>query len=129
MDILGLRWHFFCRDLISNPRPVLDSLAQTTRVMLLDFFVKPQNGLFAFLLVRFNLVSKKWFPFFWHCIGPLSSILIFLVSQNYCTSVELICGYRFLIISQEIDVFVLKHRWHLQAQYYQAHTHHLDFLS
>ena len=36
----------FCyRGPISNPRRVLDSLAQTTRGMLLDFFVKHQNRL------------------------------------------------------------------------------------
>ena len=34
---LDLHWHFCCLGPISNLRPVLDSLAQTTRGMLLDF--------------------------------------------------------------------------------------------
>ena len=38
-------WNFCCWGPIWNPRPVLDSSAQTTWGMLLDFFVKPQNGL------------------------------------------------------------------------------------
>ena len=33
----SLRWHFCCRGLISDPRPVLGSSAQTTQGMLLDF--------------------------------------------------------------------------------------------
>ena len=36
----GPRWHFCCQGPILNPRPVLDSSAQTTRGMLLDFFCK-----------------------------------------------------------------------------------------
>ena len=41
--------HNFCwRVPILNPRPVLDSSPQTTRGMILDFLVKPQNVFFAF---------------------------------------------------------------------------------
>ena len=36
---LGPRWHVCRRGPILNPRPVLDSLAQTTRGNVLDFFV------------------------------------------------------------------------------------------
>ena len=37
---LGVRWHFCLRGPILNPRPVLDSSAQTTRGNQLDFFCK-----------------------------------------------------------------------------------------
>ena len=40
--------HNFCwRGPILIPRPVLESPAQTTRVNVLDFFVKPKNGISA----------------------------------------------------------------------------------
>ena len=48
---LPIRWtvgrrHKFCRrGQILIPRPVLESPAQTTRVNVLDFFVKPKNGI------------------------------------------------------------------------------------
>ena len=47
---------FCCRSPISNPRLGLDSLAQTTRGKVLDFFVKPQNGLVALVF------EKRCFP-------------------------------------------------------------------
>ena len=48
---LPIRWtvrrrHNFCRrGPILNPRPVFEPPAQTTRVNVLDFFVKSKNGL------------------------------------------------------------------------------------
>ena len=42
---LGPHHNFCCRGLISNPRPVLDSSAKTTRGMILDFLGKtPKRG-------------------------------------------------------------------------------------
>ena len=50
LDCLSVRsWDhagiFGCRGPILNPRQVLGSSAQTTRGMLVDFFVKRQNGI------------------------------------------------------------------------------------
>ena len=42
---LGLCHNFCCGGSISNPRPVLDFSAKTTRGMVFGFFVKPQNML------------------------------------------------------------------------------------
>ena len=75
-----LRVPFFCRGPISNPRPVLISLAQTKGGMLLDFFCKTSKWAFLrFLLVFFfSSIEKKWFRGgFRHCIDPLISKLIF----------------------------------------------------
>ena len=41
----GLRHNFCCRGRILIPRPVLESQAQTTRVNVLDLFVKPKDGI------------------------------------------------------------------------------------
>ena len=45
----GCHHNFCCGGPISNPRPVLESSAQTTRANVLGFFVKPQTRFFAFL--------------------------------------------------------------------------------
>ena len=60
--------NLFCRDPILKPRPVLDFPAQTTPGKVLDFFVKPQNGLVALVFENrcfLGGVRNK--------IGPLSS--------------------------------------------------------
>ena len=42
---MGLRWHVYCRGPISNPRPVVDFPAQTTRGKVLDFLWNPKTSL------------------------------------------------------------------------------------
>ena len=54
MTYANLRHNFCGPGPISNPRPVLDCPAKTTRVMVLGLFVKPQNMLF-------RLVTAFWF--------------------------------------------------------------------
>ena len=63
LDCMSVRsWepnhNFACRGPISNPRPVLDSSAKTTRVNVLDFFVKPKkrSRLTSFRVFHFLLV-------------------------------------------------------------------------
>ena len=70
---LPIRWTlghchtFFCRGPILKPRPVLDSPDQTTRGKVLNFFVKPQNGLVTLVF------EKRCFPgVFRDKSGPLS---------------------------------------------------------
>ena len=110
---LGRRHNFCCRGSISNPRPFLDSSAQTTRGMLLDFFCKPQNGIFAFFCQCFLSSRKKWFPGgFRHCIGPLSSNTIFSESELVYER-KASCDYRISIIKGYIDRYVLKYRWYI----------------
>ena len=44
---LGLLYNFCCRGPILIPRPDSETSAQTTRGNVLDFFVKPKNGISA----------------------------------------------------------------------------------
>ena len=75
---LGLRWYVCCPGSISNPRPILDFPAQTTRGKELDFVVRPGNGLVTLVF------EKRCFPvLFRDKIGPLSSNRFFLVSRKY----------------------------------------------
>ena len=46
-----------------------------------------------------------------------------LVSWMRITSVNLVRDYRFFIISQETDVYVLNYRWHARARYYQVYIY------
>ena len=45
---VGLRHNFCCRGPILIPSPDSETSAQTTRTFVLDFFVKPKNGISAF---------------------------------------------------------------------------------
>ena len=66
---------------------------------------------------------------FRHKIGPLSSNR-FLVSRARVTSGKLVCAYVTIFnISLKINVYDLKYCWYTEAQYYRAHTDHIDFLN
>ena len=71
---MGLRWHFCRRGPISNPRPVLDFPAQTTRGKVLDFFVKSENELVM------QVFEKTVFSVFLATKLALWVQIIFLVS-------------------------------------------------
>ena len=76
---LGHCHNFFCRDPILKLRIVLDSQALTTRGKVLDFFVKPKNGLVTLVF------EKGCFPgCFRDKIGPLSSNRFFSKSEANC---------------------------------------------
>ena len=121
---LGPRWYFCYWGQILIPRPALDSAAQTTRGMLLDFFVKPQNS-----LVWLVTASGRWcFPGgFRHKTGPLSSNGFFSKSEAYYDR-------NFSSLNKTFEkkrtkqYFVLNYCWYLQARYYRAHANQLDFL-
>ena len=49
---VGLRHNFCYRGPILIPRPDSETSAQTTRAHVLDFFVKPKNGISAFYTKR-----------------------------------------------------------------------------
>ena len=75
---MRLRWHFRCRGPISNPRPVLDFPAQTTRGKVLEFFVKPENKLVT-LVFGVNMFSRG----FLETKSALWAQIGFLVSRKH----------------------------------------------
>ena len=59
------RWHVCCQGPMSNPRPVLDSPARTTRDMYFDFFFESQNELVCPFLMVLAVLAKKKIILWW----------------------------------------------------------------